>query len=185
METLPIVSRFFQSEDRPKLKMNFLSQFFTFLCVSFTSAAPAAQQALDSDNDGKISTNELFQQLNEILRQNIKRGINDESVEIGDKIKADHGHLHIQVQQFDAADGFPVAFQPNDDTIIDDVTVIPIGEGDDGEKDYVIKRDTSDTPTHKTDPPTVQKNEKSSTSTVKSVKNPQITSQPSSTTLKP
>lgn len=136
---------------------------FTFVCVSLTNAVPVTQNSFDLDNDGKISTNELFQQINGILQHNIHNRIKDESLEVGDKLKGDHGHLQIQVKQFEPDNGFPVTFKPSDDTIIDDLEVIPIGGDLDGSFDYIIKRDStaSSTDTQETESSTAENGDSS------------------------
>lgn len=153
---------------------NFSSQILTFVCFTFSTANPVPESTLDVNNDGKISTNELFQQINSILQSNIHNRLKDESTEVGDKIQGDEGKLQIQVQQFKPANGFPISFQPSDDAIIDDIEVIPVkreNDGDGEEEDFILKKDTTESSTDVSPTTTnIAQSSSSSTSTESSSK---------------
>lgn len=100
------------------------------------------------DKNGRISTNELFQQLNQILQQNIHHEIKDDPIEIGDKITSDRGHIQIEVHQFEAADGFPVTFKPIENIVLDEIEVIPLEGGiESASGEYLIKRENAEATT--------------------------------------
>jgi len=120
-----------------------------FLFVSYANAVPVpVGSALEVDKNGRISTNDLFQQLNQILQQNIHNEIKDDSVEIGDKIKSDRGHIQIEISQFGAGDGFPVTFRPIENDVLEEIEVIPLEGGiDSASGEYLIKRENTEVTT--------------------------------------
>ena len=149
-------------------------------------AVPVPENSLDLDENGRISTNELFAQLNHILHGNIHHEIKGSSVEIGDKFESNSGNLQIQVQKFDTSNGFPVTFRPSDDTIIDDIEVIPAGGDLEGASNYIInnnKREDTDSSTdnQEADSTTSKIDENSTCLLTTSVKSIEKTAQTSTT----
>jgi len=149
--------------------MKSLPIILTFLFVSYTNAVPVpVGSSLDVDKNGRISTNELFQQLNQILEQNIHHQIKDHSIEIGDKFESDKGNIQIEVHQFEAVNGFPVTFKPIDNEILEEIEVIPLEGGiDSASGEYLIKRESLESTTEEqetTSDSASAKKEESSTS---------------------
>lgn len=100
----------------------------------------------NEEEEGRTTANQLFHQLNDILKREINKDIKNDSIEVGDKIKGDDGKLHINVQHTSGFSGFPVSFRPKDEEILDDKKVITLVSNFKGESEYVIKKDHSDPP---------------------------------------
>lgn len=102
----------------------------------------AAAMPIDDEGEGRTTANQLFHQLNDILKREINKDIEGEPVEVGDKIKGDDGKLHITVQHLSSASSFPISFKPKDDEILEDKTVVSLLHGfKDGESEYEIIKD--------------------------------------------
>ena len=66
------------------------------------------------------------------MEQNIQSAIGDSSVEVGDNFTStkDHGEVQITVEKFEyGVDKFPVTFESNPDTSLENDDVVPL-EGD-------------------------------------------------------
>lgn len=111
--------------------------------TSITSCSPIGEADPDS-NPNEIGVNDLFRQLNDILKQRIDRNTKTDSLEVGDKIKNKDGSLKISIHEFTASNGFPVRFRPQDKEVLEDKTVIPIVDDFDGSSEYVIKKNSSE-----------------------------------------
>jgi len=159
--------------------MEKLSFILTFALLVCAKAGPVPENILDVDKNGRIGTNELFQQLNSLLHQNINNRIKDETLEVGDKIKGDHGKLQIHVDKFEAADGFPVAFHPSNENIVEDLEILAAGGDIENESIYEIKRESAGTTTdiHENYTTTVRNSESSTSLPTTKAKNSDKTAQ--------
>lgn len=100
----------------------------------------------ESDEDEKrpSNVNQLFHQLNQILKDQIDNQVKKE-LHIGDKIETEDKNLQISVQDFSTLNGFPVNFKPKDDEVLEDKTVIALVDDFDGSSEFVIKKESSST----------------------------------------
>lgn len=142
--------------------------------ISLSVAWPIADPTPD-ESEGRITSNDLFQQLNELLKREIQKEIKDDSLEAGDKIKGDNGKLQISIQHFSSFNSFPVAFKPKDDEVLDDKKVVALVSDFDGSSEYEINKESSEESSEETKPKTTSKKpaelsttEKAETTSVKS-----------------
>lgn len=156
------------------------------LVALLTNALPIADE---DEIKPKLTSNQLFRQLNEILKREITKETKEDSLEIGDKIKGDDGKLHINIQSFSSFSSFPLSFKPQDEEVLEDKEIITIVKDFEGSSEYEIKKESSDEITEKA-PFVSTENPKSEwkTSTVKaetsSVKDSSLASAESSSTVK-
>lgn len=127
-----------------------------FSLISLSVAWPIAEPTPD-ESEGRITSNDLFQQLNELLKREIQKEIKDDSLEVGDKIKADDGKLQISVQHFSSFNNFPVSFKPKDDEVLDDKKVVALVSDFDGSSEYEINKESSEESSEETKPKTTSK----------------------------
>lgn len=137
----------------------------------------------DNHNALRISSNDFFSSINDILKREIKKQFSNDPVEIGDKIdtNTDTGHLQLNVEKFSASNGFPVFFTPNtDEEVLDDKKITSlVGDFEDSESAYLIKKeDSSEEDKIK---PTTKVSAESSTTTLKPETSTVIVTQSSTT----
>lgn len=119
--------------------------------ISLSFALPVAEPIpSDDENEPRITSNDLFHQLNELLFQKIQKEIKNDSIEVGDKIDDKDGSFHITVQHFSSFNSFPVAFQPKDDEVLDDKKIVPIVNEFDGSSEYEINKEEDKAEKNKT-----------------------------------
>lgn len=106
--------------------------------LSLTSASPTEA------SPEEIGGNDLFQQINDIIRRGINRQIKNDSVEVGDKIRSDDGSIRISIKEYNSGNRFPVRFRPQDKDVLDDKEIIPIVNDFNGSSEYVIKLNSSE-----------------------------------------
>lgn len=92
----------------------------------------------------RLSSNQLFHQLNELLKREIEKETKNDSLEVGDNVKADDGKLQISVQSYSSSQGFPISFEPQDKEVLEDKEIITIVNDFSGSSEYVIKKDSSE-----------------------------------------
>lgn len=114
------------------------------LVLSLVSATPLPGP--DPANS-EVGGNDLFQQINDIIKRGIDSQIHsNDSVEIGEKIKADDGSIKIVVNEFTAQNKFPVRFRVHHtdaQAALEDKTIVPIVDDFDGSSEYVLKKTSS------------------------------------------
>lgn len=102
-----------------------------------------------NDEEQRQSINDLFKQLNEIIKRDVEKSINNETdIKVGDKFsdKDKNSEAQITIQTFSfAANEFPVIFKPNDVNFTDDKEITPIkGDFDDSISIFKIENDDSE-----------------------------------------
>lgn len=112
--------------------------------VVFFASLNAAPIADEDQSEPRITSNQLFHQLNEILKREIEKDTKNDSLEVGDKIKGDDGKLTINVQHYSTSQGFPISFKPQDKEVLDDKEIITIVSDFNGSSEYEIKKDSSE-----------------------------------------
>lgn len=112
--------------------------------MTFVVSVNAFPIADDNHNAVKITSNQLFHQLNEILKREIEKDTKNETLEIGDKVKGDDGKLQLSIQSFSSSQGFPLFFNKKDKEILDDKEIIPIVNDFKGSSEYEIKKNSSE-----------------------------------------
>ena len=126
-----------------------------------------------------ISVNDLFKQLNDILKRDIEKAIaNETDIEVGDKFseKDKNSDTHISIQTFSfAANKFPVIFNPQDANFTDDKEITAIkGDFEDSASIFKIETDDSEEATKAQEEALkslTEKNESTATTTLKSTEN--------------
>lgn len=108
--------------------------------MSIVSALPIAD---DNNNAARISSNQLFHQLNDILKREITKEV-DESVEVGDKIKSDDGSFQINIQKFSTFQSFPLSFNKQDTGVLEDKNITSLVSDFDGDSEYKIEKNSSE-----------------------------------------
>lgn len=124
-----------------------------------------------------ISVNDLFKQLNTILKRDIEKAFaNETDIEVGDKFseKDKTSDTQISIQTFSfASNKFPVIFQPQDANFTDDKEITAIkGDLEDSSSIFKIETDNSEEATkapEKAFKSSTEKNESTSTTTSKSI----------------
>lgn len=120
-----------------------------------------------------ISVNDLFKQLNTILKRDIEKAFaNETDIEVGDKFseKDKTSDTQISIQTFSfASNKFPVIFQPQDVNFTDDKKITAIkGDLEDSSSIFKIETDNSEEATkapEKVFKSSTEKNESTSTTT--------------------
>ena len=112
--------------------------------MTFVVSISALPVADDNHQAVKITSNQLFHQLNEILKREIEKDTKNDTLEVGDKIKGDDGKLQLSIQSFTSSQGFPLFFNKKDKEILDDKEIIPIVNDFKGSSEYEIKKDSSE-----------------------------------------
>lgn len=113
-----------------------------FALVAVSTAFPVSDES-EEEAAPRVGSNLIFQQINDILKREIIKETKNESLEIGDKIKADDGKFQIQVQQFSSFVGFPLSFKPNNEEV-KDKEILPLVDDFDGSSEYEIKKESSE-----------------------------------------
>lgn len=108
----------------------------------------ALSLAMPVDDDKNTESNWLYQQINEVLKRDIEKHTNSsDSLEVGDKIKDNHG-FSINIQQFGAGNDFPVHFRPQDSSdhpdVLKNATVVVLVDDFDGSSEFVIHQNSSE-----------------------------------------
>lgn len=140
--------------------------------LSLARTSPIAAANPDP-NPTEIGGNDLFQQINDIIKRGIDRQITNDSLEVGDKIKSDDGNFRISIKEFTSSNRFPVRFRPRDKEVLEDKTIVPIVSDFNGSSEYIIKRTSSSEESVEVNP---------SESSSKKPKTSDQTTSPSSTT---
>lgn len=125
--------------------LKFFNAFHQAIVLSLVAVSAAFPVSDDSEEEGapRVGSNLIFQQINDILKREIIKETKNESLEIGDKIKADDGKFQIQIQQFSSFLGFPLAFKPNDEEV-KDKEILTLVDDFDGSSEYEIKKESSE-----------------------------------------
>lgn len=118
-----------------------LSQIILVTFLSLTIALPVDHEAA-IENNARIGSNQLFQQLNDIIKHQIEKEVKKEP-HIGDKVEDDDKSFQISVQQFSSFDSFPVDFKPKDEEVLEDKTIIAIVDDFDGSSEFIIMKEGS------------------------------------------
>lgn len=113
-------------------------QIFTVSCFfALANANPVA-------GPGGIGGNDLFQQLNDIIKRGIDTQVKTEdSIDIGDKIKSDDGNFKISISQFTSGNGFPLQFDPEHKDVLEDKELVVLDGDFNGSGEYVLQQKSS------------------------------------------
>jgi hypothetical protein len=142
----------------------FSLQIFVFSLLSHISALPIAD---DHEDEPRLTSNQLFHQLNLLLKHEIDKDTKTDSLEVGDKIKGDDGKLQVSIQTYSSSQGFPISFEPQDKEILDDKEIITLVSDFDGSSEYEIKKDSAETESEKVSTKATSEKPKTSSTTSK------------------
>lgn len=120
-----------------KLEVIFIISFATFV-FSLPLGGHVSDSAL------RIGTNDLFQQLNDILKREINKEIKNDSLEIGDKYKGDDGNIQISINKFSTSNGFPLSFNPSSDEVLDNKEIVTWSNNNsEGSSGFILQKTSS------------------------------------------